>query len=134
MALVWLGGIYAPVRFAIDVCGLEVVLLLGTGLIVCAIDALCHNRCSLRLSPRLAALPAACGPVPIQPPRWASGKLCRLTPHETRIGLVMWGAHAMLLILLLQRLETREDAQRLMRWIAVAGIWLALARHAAVPV
>jgi O-antigen ligase/tetratricopeptide (TPR) repeat protein len=43
-----------------------------------------------------------------------------LAPRETRAGLVMFLAHAMLFITVVQRLTARADIERLLTWIALA--------------
>ena len=49
-----------------------------------------------------------------------------LAPHQTQGGLVMFLAYAMLFCVVVQRLEHTEDVQRLLRWIAVATVGMAL--------
>lgn len=49
-----------------------------------------------------------------------------LHPEATRGALVMYLSYALLFLVIVQRIETREDAERLVRWIAIAAIGMAL--------
>lgn len=48
-----------------------------------------------------------------------------LTPGATRTGLVLFAAYAMLFALLIQRLDSLEEIQRLLRWMAIAAMCMA---------
>jgi O-antigen ligase len=55
-------------------------------------------------------------------PTWST---VSLTPHVTRSAWIMLCAHATLLVLFLQRLQTIADIRRLLRMVAIAGIVVA---------
>jgi len=49
-----------------------------------------------------------------------------MTPQATRGGLVTFLAHAMLFLVVVQRIRNFADIERLMRWLAMAAIGMAL--------
>jgi tetratricopeptide (TPR) repeat protein len=57
-----------------------------------------------------------------------SWRTISVTPRETRAGLVVFLAHALVFVTIVQRVSTREDVERLLLWIgAAAGGMAALA-------
>ncbi len=44
-----------------------------------------------------------------------------LTPHVTRGALVMYLAHAMLFLVVVQRVQSLRDIERILRWLAIAA-------------
>ncbi len=124
LAIVWLWQGKRSGKLRYRPTGLESIILLGTVIVICQLLPLPHFALAW-LSPRLSHfLPLwAGGDHPAVLGQW---RTVSVTPQDTRIGLLVWAAHAALLTLLVQRLETSHDSRRLLRWIAAAGIWLAL--------
>ncbi len=54
---------------------------------------------------------------PVQLGHW---RTLSLAPRETRAGLVLFLAHSLVFLTVLQRLNTRQDVERFLRWLAVA--------------
>jgi O-antigen ligase len=49
-----------------------------------------------------------------------------LTPRDTQRGLVTFLAHCLLFLVVVQRIRDRSDAERLLRWLALAAIGMAV--------
>ncbi len=77
------------------------------------------------LSPRTAALlPLWTGGAdPGELGRWNT---LSLTPEATRLSLAMLAAYALLFVTVSQRIESREDVTRILRWIALAAAAMAI--------
>lgn len=73
------------------------------------------------LSTDLTLWSAACA----SPARLGHWTRLSLTPTATREGLAVLLAHAMLLVVVLQRLRTVEDIERMLRWLAILAIAMA---------
>ncbi|MCL4203698.1 MAG: O-antigen ligase family protein [Pirellulaceae bacterium] len=56
---------------------------------------------------------------------FASWNRLSLTPQATQGGLVTFLAHAMLFLVVVQRIRDRADVERLLRWLALASIGMA---------
>ena len=105
--------------------GAEWLLLVGAGLVV------------LQLTPLPPAVLATLAPETGQLlPLWTSTadttgmggrwELLSLAPTATRGGLVILLAHALLFLVTVQRLATKDDVRRLVRWLALATIGMAV--------
>ncbi len=78
------------------------------------------------LSPRMGQLlPVWSGDSdsPAGLPTWSR---LSLTPDGTRLGLVVFSAHALLFLVVVQRLTELSDVKRLLKWIAVAASGMAV--------
>ena len=49
-----------------------------------------------------------------------------LTPYATRSALVMYLSHALLFLVVMQRIRDVEDVERLLRWVAIAAIGMSI--------
>ena len=105
--------------------GAELLLLAGLGLITLQLVPL-PSSVRRVLSPQIAELL----------PLWASPgnatthlgqwQQLSLAPQATRDGLVMYLAYALLFLVVVQRVEQREDVERLLRWLGVAAMGMAV--------
>ncbi len=60
---------------------------------------------------------------PVRLGQWST---ISLTPHATRGQLVVLIAHVMLFVLVVQRVQSAEDVARLLRWVALAAVAMAI--------
>ena len=102
----------------------EWLLLLGFGVVVLQLIPM-PGTLLQRLSPAVyQLLPLWSGEsVTAQLGHW---RQISLAPAETRGGLVMYLAYAMLFVTVVQRIRSIEDVERLLRWIACASTAMAL--------
>ncbi len=105
--------------------GAEVLLVAGLLLILLQLTPL-PQSVLLTLSPEigeLLSLWTSEGGAAAQLGTWSQ---LTLTPEATRCGLVMFLAHVMLFLVVVQRIRDFHDIERLMRWLAMAAIGMAL--------
>jgi O-antigen ligase len=124
MALLWLLARASTGRIRYRHCGLEWLMLLASGVILFQFVPLPAQLLS-RLSPRIAYYLPLWNSAPLPASPVAAWRTLSLVPASTRIGLTVWAAHVMFLLLLVQRVETWHDARRLIRWVALSGVVLA---------
>lgn len=99
--------------------GAEWLILAGALLLLVQLAALPVGLLG-RLSPgvvELLPLWQADADVPVQLGSW---RTLSLTPRETRAGLVIFLAHALLFLTVVQRIQLRQDVERLLGWLALA--------------
>ena len=105
--------------------GVEWIIVAGAALLVVQLLPLPANWL-YSLSPHLPdALPLWSGSE-VSTTGLGSWTQISLHPEATRGGLTMYLAYALLFVVVVQRVETREDAERLVRWVAIAATGMAL--------
>lgn len=104
--------------------GLEWVLIAGVLLVVLQLVPLPPDVLNA-VSPRVSALLPLWSPQ--APPETQLGvwNQSTLSPQATRGGLVTFVAHALLFLVLVQRIKDVHDVKRLVRWLALAAIGMA---------
>lgn len=127
MAFAWLIGISAQpaYRRTIQWTGAEWIFLGGLLLVIAQLIPL-PEPLLLAVSPHLKQLLpvwlSSTEPGHVQIGQW---KTISLAPEETRRSLAVYVSYGAFLFLLVQRIRTLLDAERLMRWIAMGTIALA---------
>jgi tetratricopeptide (TPR) repeat protein len=123
MAWTWCGYLGVSRRPSYRHCGLEMCVIAALGLVLLQCVGLPTSFVE-RLAPRQAHFLSL----------WQSSdevlgfgpwRHLSLTPHASRLGFAMLLAHAVFLILLVQRIQDRADMRRLIDWVALSGVWLA---------
>jgi len=101
------------------------LLLLGAVLLVVA-QLLPHSPTLLEsISPKTAELLPLWNGTADGSPSLGVWTTISLTPGETRAGLAVFLAYAMLFFVTVQRVASLEDVERLLRWTAVAAVSMA---------
>jgi len=101
-------------------------ILLGLGVLVVLAQLAPLPRPLLGwVSPRLVTLLPLWSGQPATAAGLGTWSCVSLAPAETRSGLVLLLAYAMLFLVTVQRLGRREDVERLLRWIALSAAMLA---------
>jgi O-antigen ligase/tetratricopeptide (TPR) repeat protein len=106
------------------ISGSELLLLGAIALVVLQLTPL-PSELLQTLSPHLGKLLPLWMPATQPPDALGSWNQLSLTPDATRAGLVMLLCYGLLFVVTLQRIETVEDVERLLRWFAVSAIVLA---------
>ncbi len=128
LALAWIGREYLTGTPRYRVTGIEWLLLVGGALLALQCVPLPSNWIA-RLAPQLAQwLPqwgasTPDGATTALLPAWNQ---LSLAPSATRIGLWVYGAHALLFLVVCQRLRTLEKVERLLQLIATATAVMAI--------
>ncbi len=105
--------------------GLEWVLLAGVLLVVLQLVPLSPAALQT-LSPQISGLlPLWTTQVTAETQLGVWNELT-LAPHATRTGLITLLAHAMLFLVLVQRIRDVQDVKRLVRWLALAAVGMAV--------
>lgn len=103
----------------------EPLILGAVGLIALQIVPLPSDAIQA-LSPHLYEKLPLWSPDAPSPARLGVWSTLSLTPAATRSGLMVLASHAILLLVVLQRVRTIQDVERVLRWVAVAGAAMAL--------
>lgn len=111
-------------RATLTLSGREWLVLAGFGVILLQLVPLPRDIIQ-RLSPAIHQL------LPLWSGSSATAQLgdwshLSLAPAETRGGLVMYLAYAMLFLAIVQRVQSLDDVERLLRWIACAATSMAI--------
>ena len=111
-------------RAALTLCGREWLILAGFCVILLQLVPLPRDVLQ-RLSPAIhQLLPLWSGSSPST--HLGDWSQISLAPGETRGGLVMYLAYAMLFLAIVQRVQSLEDVERLLRWIACSATGMAI--------
>jgi tetratricopeptide (TPR) repeat protein len=105
--------------------GAELLLLAGLGLIIGQITPL-PRPLLLKLSPTLGELLplwAADAEHAFRVGEWSQ---VSLTPHATRSALGLYLAYTSLFIVTVQRIQSSRDLERVVRWLAISAVAMAL--------
>jgi O-antigen ligase/tetratricopeptide (TPR) repeat protein len=115
--------------FAAEACwrwsGAEWILLAAVLLVLCQLAPLPQGLL-LKLSPEIAALLPLWTTQADPGMQLGTWNQLTLTPHATRGGLVTLLAHVMLFLVVVQRIRYFHDVERLLRWLAVAAVGMAV--------
>ena len=113
-AVCWLGRqcLLADARWRWS--GLEWVLIGGVLLVV------------LQLTPQTRALLPLWSPQAAAEPPLGVWNQLTLSPEATRGGLITFVAHGLLFLVLVQRIRDVQDVKRLVRWLALAAVGMAI--------
>ncbi len=105
--------------------GIELVLLAGTAIMALQLIALPPDVVA-----KLSPLSAELLPLWSTDATWAANMghwvNLSLMPEATRRMLVLWLAHVGLFLLVVQRVQSVDDVERLLRWVAVAAVGMAV--------
>jgi len=104
--------------------GLEGILLAGVLLVVLQLTPLPPAVLNA-LSPRISALLPLWTAQAIPETQLGVWNQLTLSPQATRGGLITLIAHALLFLVLIQRIRSERDVKRLVRWLALAAIGMA---------
>ena len=105
--------------------GAELILLAGLLLIALQLLPL-PQFVQQALSPQIGALLPLWVPPGNATVHLGQWQQLSLAPQATRDGLVTYLAYAMLFLVVVQRIEQREDVERLLRWLGLAAIGMAV--------
>jgi len=105
--------------------GAELILLAGLLLIVLQLMPLPQSLL-LWLSPEIGELLPLWSSHTESAAQMGTWNELTLTPQATRGGLVTFLAHVMLFLVVVQRIREFSDLERLMRWLAIAAIGMAV--------
>ena len=106
------------------ISGCEILLLSAIALVILQLIPI-PNSLVQTLSPHLVKLLPLWMPATQPPDALGVWNQLTLTPDATRAGLVMLLCYGLLFIVTVQRIETVEDVERLLRWFVVSAIALA---------
>lgn len=104
--------------------GLEAILLAGVGLVVLQLTPLPPSVLNA-LSPRISALLPLWTTQATPETQLGVWNQLTLAPQATRGGLTTLMAHALLFLVLIQRIRDERDVKRLVRWLALAAVGMA---------
>jgi tetratricopeptide (TPR) repeat protein len=104
--------------------GVEWLLLAGLAVLILQLAPLAPDTLQ-RLSPTIRELLPLWngGPEATSLGTWNQ---VSLTPAETRGGLVVYLAYVMMFVVVTQRIRSVEDVERILRWVALAALGMAL--------
>lgn len=106
------------------ISGCELLLLAAVALVILQLTPLPVELLQ-SLSPHLTRLLPLWMPATQPPDALGTWNQLSLSPDATRAGLAMLLCYGLLFVVTLQRIETVEDVERLLRWFAVSAILLA---------
>jgi O-antigen ligase/tetratricopeptide (TPR) repeat protein len=117
---VWLIGQCAARRATYSVSGVEGLLIAGLLMVVFQLVSIPQSVLTT-LSPGLGeVLPLwSSNSEAVTQSAWST---VSVAPHETMSGLSLFAAYGMLFTVLIQRLKSIDDAEQLLKWVAVATI------------
>jgi tetratricopeptide (TPR) repeat protein len=107
------------------ITGAHIVLLLAVGLLAIQIVPLPQQAIRV-LAPRTSELLPLWTPQANQFETLGTWKMVSLDPHETTKSLAMLVSYALLFVVVSGRLQQRSDIERLLQWIAVSAIMMAV--------
>lgn len=124
-AVCWLGRLCVAAKPRWRLSGAE-PLILG-GLVLLALQLVPLPTAVIeRVSPEQARLLTAWGADGEQPAMLGTWNHLSLTPRSTQGGLVMYLAHCLLFLVVVQRVRQLGDVERLLRWLALAAVGMAI--------
>ncbi len=124
-AVCWLGRLCVSPRPRWRLSGAEFLILGGVVLLVLQLVPL-PAAVIERVSPEQARLLPAWTADGEQAALMGTWNQLSLTPRSTQGGLVTFLAHGMLFLVVLQRIRQMGDVERLLRWLALAAIGMAI--------
>ncbi len=101
------------------------LLLVGLGLVFCQLISMAPETIAKLAPAQLGLLPLWHAPDG-QSPLIAEWRQITLTPRGTRIGLIVYWAHISLFFVSVQRLRDLDRIERLLRWIAIGAVSMAM--------
>lgn len=105
--------------------GLEWILMAGVLLVILQLTTLPAGMLRM-LSPQVSGLLPLWTTQAVPETQLGTWNQLTLAPHATRAGLTTFIAHALLFLVLLQRIGDVQDIKRLVRWLAIAAIGMAV--------
>lgn len=116
----WLVGQCLARKASFSISGAEGILIAGLLLVGFQLVSIPQSVLST-LSPGLSeVLPLwSSGSAAVTSTAWST---VSVAPHETMSGLSLFAAYGMLFTVLIQRLRSIDDAERLLKWVAIATI------------